>query len=413
VDARILIEARDLGKKYPNVTRRRDRMNALIGLLAGQRNIASTTVLKNINLRVHAGQSLGLIGENGAGKSTLLKLIVGVLTPTEGEVKVHGKIGALLELGAGFHPDYTGRENIGLSAALYGLGAKEITAKTQDIIDFADIGRYIDEPVKHYSSGMIVRLGFAIVATLRPDLLITDEVLAVGDEAFQRKCIKWMEDYVDSGGTLLLVSHSMYHVQKLCRQACWIKEGAVVASGDVFDVTQAYLAYQERKTANLVEETRINVRLQGQEFHLVDFAVNDQLGELPIVIEQGDELHLSVRVHSRDGRVPVVGVGLARADGASVYGVTTDMDNVFPSQESSNVFRIDVRFTDNPLLAGSYELKVHAIDTEGMRLFDTLTRSLTVRGESREFGLVKLPHVWESVAKPLSSATKSASGIES
>jgi lipopolysaccharide transport system ATP-binding protein len=413
VDARILVEARDLGKKYPNVTRRRDRMNALVGLLAGQRNVAATTVLKNINLRVHAGQSVGLIGENGAGKSTLLKLIVGVLTPSEGDVKVHGKIGALLELGAGFHPDYTGRENISLSAALYGLSAKETTAKTQDIIDFADIGRYIDEPVKHYSSGMIVRLGFAIVATLRPDLLITDEVLAVGDEAFQRKCIKWMEDYVDSGGTLLLVSHSMYHVQKLCRQACWIKEGVVVASGDVFDVTQAYLAYQERKTASLVEETRANVRLHGQEFHLIEFTVNDDAGELPVVIDQGDELRLRVRVHSRDGRVPVVGIGLARADGATVYGVTTEMDNVFPTLESSNVYRIDVRFADNPLLAGSYELKVHAVDTEGVRLFDTLTRRLTVRGESREFGFVRLPHVWESVSQIVSSDPKSASEIES
>jgi lipopolysaccharide transport system ATP-binding protein len=398
VEARILVEARDLGKKYPNVTRRRDRLNALLGLLAGQRNVASTTVLKNINLRVHAGQSLGLIGENGAGKSTLLKLIVGVLTPSEGNVKVHGKIGALLELGAGFHPDYTGRENISLSAALYGLSAKETKAKTQEIIDFADIGRYIDEPVKHYSSGMVVRLGFAIVATLRPDLLITDEVLAVGDEAFQRKCVKWMEDYVESGGTLLLVSHSMYHVQKLCRQACWIKEGAVVASGDVFDVTQAYLAYQERKTASMVEETRANVRLQGQEFHLIDFSVNDEIGELPVVIEQGDELRLSIRVHSRDGRVPVIGIGMARADGTTVYGVTSEMDNVYPTLERDDIYRAQVRFVANPLLAGSYELKVHAVDTEGVRLFDTLTRQLTVRGESREFGFVRLPHVWESVA---------------
>ena len=260
---------------------------------------------------------------------------------------------------------------------------------------------------------MVVRLGFAVVATLRPDLLITDEVLAVGDEAFQRKCIKWMEDYVDSGGTLLLVSHSMYHVQKLCRQACWIKEGSVVASGDVFDVTQAYLAYQERKTASLVEETRANVRLQGQEFHLIEFTVNGEGGDLPVVIGQGDDLRLSVRVHSRDGRVPVVGIGLARADGTTVYGVTTEMDEVSPAFENSNVYRADVRFTDNPLLAGSYELKVHAVDTEGVRLFDTLTRRLTVRGESREFGFVRLPHVWESASQTVSSGSKSASEIES
>jgi lipopolysaccharide transport system ATP-binding protein len=407
VDARILVEAHNLGKKYPNVTRRRDRMNALFSLLAGQKNVAATTVLKDVDLQVRAGQSLGLIGENGAGKSTLLKLIVGVLTPSEGEVKVHGRVGALLELGAGFHPDYTGRENISLSAALYGLSGKDTKGKMQEIIDFADIGRYIDEPVKHYSSGMIVRLGFAIVATLRPDLLITDEVLAVGDEAFQRKCIKWMEDYVESGGTLLLVSHSMYHVQKLCRQACWINEGAVVASGDVFEVTQAYLAYQERKTATLTEETRANVRLQGQEFHLIDFAVNDAFGELPVVANQGESLRLTVRAHSRDGRVPVIGIGLTRVDGTTVYGVTTEIDDVRPIQESEGVYRIDVRFVDNPLLAGSYELKVHAVDTEGVRLFDTLTRLLTIRGESREFGFVRLPHVWESALPAVSKSSTS------
>ncbi len=407
MDARILVEAHHLGKRYPNVTRRRDRMNALFGLLAGQKNVAATTVLKDVNLQVRAGQSLGLIGENGAGKSTLLKLIVGVLTPSEGEVKVHGRVGALLELGAGFHPDYTGRENITLSAALYGLSTGDTKSKMREIIDFADIGRYIDEPVKHYSSGMIVRLGFAIVATLRPDLLITDEVLAVGDEAFQRKCIKWMEDYVESGGTLLLVSHSMYHVQKLCRQACWIKEGAVVASGDVFEVTQAYLAYQERKTAMFTENTRANVMLQGQEFHLIDFAVNGALGELPIVVNQGDPLQLTVRAHSRDGRVPVIGIGLARADGSTVYGVTSEMDDVHPILESDGVYRIDCRFVDTPLLAGSYELKVHAVDTEGVRLFDTLTRKLTIRGESREFGLVRLPHIWNSTA-PSNSKTSTS-----
>ncbi len=396
MDARILVQARGLGKKYPNVSRRRDRITALLGLLAGRDSIASTSVLRNVNLEVRAGQSLALIGENGAGKSTLLKLIVGVLTPTEGEVNVFGKIGALLELGAGFHPDYTGRENIGLSAALYGLSSKETKARAQEIIDFADIGRYIDEPVKHYSSGMIVRLGFAIIAALRPDLLITDEVLAVGDESFQRKCIQWLDDYVTSGGTLLLVSHSMYHVQKLCHQACWIKEGEVVSSGDVFEVTQAYLAYQERKTSSATKTARAEFESRGQEFYLLDFAVNDDISDIPIVIDQSQDLNLKVRIYSRDGRVPVIGIGVGRADGTTVYGVNSEMDHVHPTLESEGVYQLQMNFSGNLLLPGSYEVRAHALDTESVRLFDTLTRLVTVRGESREFGIVRLPHVWSS-----------------
>jgi lipopolysaccharide transport system ATP-binding protein len=413
MDARILVQARALGKKYPNVSRRRDRMAALFGLLSGNNSVPSTSVLKDVNLEIRAGESFALIGENGAGKSTLLKLIVGVLTPSEGEVAVHGKIGALLELGAGFHPDYTGRDNIGLSAALYGLSARDTKAQTQAIIDFADIGRYIDEPVKHYSSGMVVRLGFAIIATLRPDLLITDEILAVGDESFQRKCISWLEDYVDSGGTLLLVSHSMYHVQKLCRHACWLKEGKVVASGDVFDVTQAYLAYQERKISAEKEAQSTTRTHHGQEFHLTDFTVNGDAHDTPLIIDRGADIRLNVRVHSRDNRVPVVGIGFGRADGTTVYGLNSEMEGVRPKAIGEGIYELQVNFADTALLPGAYEVRVHALDTEGVRLFDTLTRFVTVRGESREFGLVKLPHVWESVSRTVPSASKSPSEIES
>jgi lipopolysaccharide transport system ATP-binding protein len=212
-DAAVLAETRNLSKSYPLVFRSRDRLRALWQLLVGRGHAQAVTVLKDVNICVRRGESLGLIGENGAGKSTLLKLLTGVLTPSTGSVKVNARVGALLELGAGFHPEYSGRDNIALAAALYGLDAAETQAKLPQIIAFADIGRYIDEPVKHYSSGMVVRLGVAIVAALKPDLLITDEVLAVGDEAFQKKCVRWIEDYLGDGGTLILVSHSMYHVQ--------------------------------------------------------------------------------------------------------------------------------------------------------------------------------------------------------
>jgi len=326
----------------------------------------------------------------------LLKLLTGVLTPTTGSVDVRGRVGALLELGAGFHPEYTGRDNIALSASLYGLGADELREKLPQIIEFADIGRYIDEPVKHYSSGMVVRLGFAIVAALKPDLLITDEVLAVGDESFQKKCVRWMEDYLAGGGTLILVSHSMYHVQKLCRHALWLRAGEVAASGDVFDVTQAYLAYHERKLAGTPD--RGTIVAQGIEFHLLGVAVNGVEQETPVFLDQGTALRLSARVRSRDGRVPTVAFGITRADGTAVYGVSSEMDGVEPQRVEADIFEAEIVFDDPGLLPGAYTIKVHPMDTEGVRLFDTIERGIVVRGSTREFGLVRLRHRWNDAS---------------
>ena len=403
----VLVEAQGLGKDYPLVFRRADRLRALARLLGGRRPTAATPVLRDIDLTVRRGQSLGLIGENGAGKSTLLKLLTGVLTPTHGTVAVHGRVGALLELGAGFHPEYTGRDNIAMSAALHGFAPAEIEAKLPEIVAFADIGRYIDEPVKHYSSGMVVRLGFGIVAATRPDLLITDEVLAVGDESFQKKCVRWMEDYLDQGGTLILVSHSMYHIQKLCQQACWLREGAMQACGDVFDVTQAYLAYHERKATGALErQSRDAQAAKGLEFHVAGMRLNGEDGEQPQVVEHGGELVVEATIASRDGRVPVVHIGIVRADGTPIYGISSDMDGVQPAPTPEGDYRIRLRLPETTLLPGGYTIRVHPMDPEGVRLFDTVERGLTVKGRSRELGLVRLAHVWEHAA-PLQTAATS------
>src|SRR6478736_2527972 len=184
-----------------------------------------------------------------AGASTLLKVVAGVIQPTRGGIAVNGRVGALLELGSGFHPEYTGLANIDLAAALLGLAPSEIAEKREEIIAFADLGSHIHDPIKQYSSGMVVRLGFAVATALAPDILITDEVLAVGDESFQKRCVAWIERYLDGGGTLLLCSHSMYHIQKLCSHALWLKDGRVEGYGESPEVTQAYLAYHEQKQA--------------------------------------------------------------------------------------------------------------------------------------------------------------------
>src|SRR6478609_8674601 len=217
-----LLTLEGVGKDYAKVESRGGRLRLVFDLLRGHGAAHVFCALDDVSFTMARGESLGIIGENGAGKSTLLKVVAGVIRPTRGHVAVNGRVGALLELGSGFHPEYTGLANIDLAAALLGVAPAEIARKRDEIIAFADIGDHINDPIKHYSSGMVVRLGFAVATTLRPDILNTDEVLAVGDESFQKKCVAWMENYLAGGGTLLLVSHSMYHVQKLCRHACWL-----------------------------------------------------------------------------------------------------------------------------------------------------------------------------------------------
>ena len=231
-----LLELSRVGKDYAKVETNRGRLRLVWDLLRGRGASDVFRALDNVDFTMARGASLGIIGENGAGKSTLLKIIAGVVKPTRGTVRVNGRVGALLELGSGFHPEYTGRSNIDLAAALLGLTSGELSTKRDEIMAFADIGDHIDMPIKYYSSGMVVRLGFAVATTLDPDVLITDEVLAVGDESFQKKCIAWMENYLAEGGTLLLCSHSTYQIQRLCRDALWLKEGCVERYGRADDV---------------------------------------------------------------------------------------------------------------------------------------------------------------------------------
>jgi len=385
-----LLSLRGVGKSYPRITRPRDRMRALGRLLVG-REPDAIGVLEGVDLDVYPGQSVGIVGENGAGKSTLLKIIAGVLAPTRGTVTVHGRIGALLELRAGFHPNYTGRENLRVAGALMGLSSKQLRERMDDIVEFADIGDYLDEPIRHYSSGMIVRLGFALVTSVRPELLITDEVLAVGDESFQKKCIRWMEQYLADGGTLLMVSHGMYHIQKLCRRACWIHQGRMHMKGDAFEVTQAYLAYHERKLASAerpVDRGGAEYRVTGM--HLVGVEESGQA-----TLEVGDDLVVEGAMFSPDGRPPGLAIGLVRIDGTPVYGTFSEVDGYTPSRDGNGDFRFRLRFPDLQLLPGTYQFRAHAMDPEGLRLFDTVEREFNIRGETREMGFCRLEHRWE------------------
>lgn len=386
-----LIEVEGLAKRYPAVGARGDRIVALWQLLRGRSPGREIEVLAGIDLRIARGESMAVIGENGAGKSTLLKLITGTLTPSAGVVRRRGRIGALLELGAGFHPEHSGRDNVRMAAAIHGLSGAALAAKLPEIEDFAGIGRYFDEPVKHYSSGMVVRLGFAVIAATRPELLITDEVLAVGDERFQKKCIRWIDGYLADGGTLLLVSHSLYHVRKLCRQAIWLHEGRIAAQGEAQVVAQAYEAWLEERDRN---EDTAAAPAARPEFHVERLELSGTRGA---VLEAGATLVIEADLRGPPGERPHLLVGLVRADGTPVYGVSSEMDGVALAADPTDpgAWRIRLHFPALALLPGRYRVRAHAMDPEALRLFDTVERDFELRGPARELGLVRLPHHWE------------------
>ena len=388
---RPLIEIAGVTKDYPKVATGGDRLRTLAALLFRRDDMPHFRALEAIDLEVRRGESLGIIGENGAGKSTLLKIIAGVVRPSLGKVLVHGRVSALLELGSGFHPDYTGRENIYLASALMGLSRGETRSKVESIIAFADIGEHIDEPIKHYSSGMVVRLGFAVATALEPDLLITDEVLAVGDESFQKKCIRWLEGFLAAGGTLLLCSHSMFHVQTLCRKACWIHHGRMRMRGDAFDVTREYLTYQEEKESAVQAAPRAP---EGLVPRMVTVWTENSDGRPEATFRRGEAVVLQGTAYEPDDRPPVILVGIDRIDGSHVYGVHSNDTAYQPTRIESRTFAFAVRFENLALLPGKYLFKAHTLDAEGLRLFDTVLVEFVVTGESRDYGLVGLPHHW-------------------
>ncbi len=386
----VLIRLRQVCKQYPMDTGGAGRLRTIARLLAGRAYADPFHALRDVDLEVRRGESLGLVGVNGAGKSTLLKTIAGVVRPSSGSVHINGRVSALLELGAGFHPEYTGRQNVFLAASLMGLSDSEIRARLDQILAFAEIGEHIDQPIKHYSSGMVVRLGFAVATCVRPDILITDEVLAVGDESFQRKCTAWMEDYLAGGGTLLLCSHSMFHIDKLCRKAAWVHEGSVRAYGEAQTVTREYLCWHEARLA----PPRPGVGVHAPGLHAVRSMMLNGVEEAELSLPMHGRLVVSGTVFAPDGRPPIVVIGFVRADGSSIYGLSSDMDGHVLRAVGDNLFAFALEIPDLPLLPGRYTVRGHAMDAEGLRLFDEVPRSLVVTGQTREMGLCRLAHTW-------------------
>lgn len=385
----IIVKIDKLTKIYPNINTVKNRFKSLISILFKKEIYDGVTVLSDISLTIKKGESLAIIGKNGAGKSTLLKLISNVITPSSGKIMVDGNIGALLELGSGFHPEYTGRENLKMCAALSGMNNTKIKESINMMIKFADIGNYIDHPVKTYSSGMIVRLGFSVVTVTKPDILITDEVLAVGDTDFQRKCIAWIDDYLKNGGTLLLVSHSIYHVQKLCKNAVWLENGKIKKLGDSFTVSQEYQSFYEKKIADIT----VKGDKDSTNYHVDDLKILNKNYKEITLIETHDELIIKISVFSPDDRAPGLALGIIRKD-IPVYGTISETQNAKPKRIKKYFYEFIVSYKNLKLLPADYTIKAHAMDPECLRLIDEVVAPLRVHSNTTDMGMVELESKW-------------------
>lgn len=361
--------------------------------------------LQDISFTVAQGETLGIIGENGAGKSTLLKILAKTLKPTSGSLSVTGRTAALLELGAGFNPELSGEENIYLNAFLLGLSKKEIDEKRQEIIDFSELGDFINRPVKTYSSGMYVRLAFSIATSVNPDILIIDEALSVGDEYFQKKCVDRMMNFRKAGKTILFCSHSMYYVQELCQRAVWIHKGGVKAIGDSGNVIMEYQNHGRDKTSVLKEKVDGIVGSAGananKTVRIAEIKImNDQRCEAEI-LKTGDRALFSFTVRCDHGPVRGhIGFAIIRNDEFMCFGTTTQFDGLSPVDFTDGREYL-IRMHNLPLLAGMYCLLVIVADEFAIHQYDSLrTKSFTVAPGRKEFGLTFMEHEWVLEGEP-------------
>jgi lipopolysaccharide transport system ATP-binding protein len=315
--------------------------------------------LKDVSFDLRQGEILGVIGANGAGKSTLLKILSKVVVPTEGEVEVYGRIGSLLEVGTGFNPELTGAENIYLYGSILGMSRAEIAARYDEITAFAELGRFIDEPIKHYSSGMHSRLGFAVAAHLQCDILLIDEVLAVGDAAFQRKCLDKMESVTGQGRTVIFVSHNMAAVNNLCHRAIVLEKGRLTFDGDVADAARTYLAALE--TQGLGEAQQNPVRLPAdpsRDAKIREIALRDGNGDLSTSIAYQDEFEIALTIDLyRPGRDYYAVILLQDPLGVNVM-VTADDDlqDSLIAERPPGTYRLSTRFPARLLKPGLYRI---------------------------------------------------------
>lgn len=390
----IAVEIHDLRKKFRIFHERNQYLKA--SLLRGRRaQYEEFWALDGVSFDIRRGESFGIIGSNGSGKSTMLKCIAKILRPDGGRIAVHGSMSALLELGAGFHPELSGRENIFLNGAILGLNRKEILAKLDDIVEFAGLERFIDTPVKNYSSGMYVRLGFAVAIHVDPEILVIDEVLAVGDENFIRKCTEKIASFREDGRTIVLVTHGLGQVRTLCDRAAWISAGKLEMLGDAPAVVDAYTGQSQ---PDRVETESEGVRWGSGEIRITKIELLDELGTPRGYCRTGQSatfrLHYDAESHVDD---PLFGFAIFHIGGAQITGPNSGEAGLSTGR-LHGTGRVDITFANIALLEGTYDVSAGVTDRTLFHTYDLWQKPFrfdVLRGRPYEqHGFVTLRPAW-------------------
>lgn len=404
----VVVAAEDLTKIYKVYATPWDRLGELITRRSRHREFRA---LEGVSFAMPRGEGLALIGENGAGKSTLLKILAGIAAPTRGSFQVRGKVASILELGSGFHPEFTGRQNIVLNAAMLGLSQEEVRRRMPDIVDFSELGDFIDQPVKTYSTGMGMRLGFSIATQVDPEVLIIDEALSVGDGYFQKKCMDRLRLYVDSGGTLLFCSHAMYYVSAFCQRALWLRQGRAEALGPVDEVVREYENFLVAKSARATAESApAPAAARALPARIVAARLVDPRRDS--LYTQGDPWELEVAWETTDPRLGFhLGVGINRSDNVEVCSFATHLDGV-PAMSGERSYAARLSIPSLPLVKGEFSLYIFLMDEEGLHIYDqrVIPNAFTVHSPSYVFGLVQVEHAWDLDVRSGSSVQRVAQG---
>lgn len=403
-----VIRLENLGKRFEVVSEApQSVLELLISFLPSSQPSRDSTdkqdlwAVKDVNLEIESGQCLGIIGKNGSGKSTLLKLIARILRPTTGRIMVRGRVSALLELGTGFHPDLTGRENVYLNASVLGLSRKDTDTHFNSVVAFSELEDFIDTPVKYYSSGMYMRLGFSIAVHIDPQILLIDEILAVGDQAFQEKCVNHIYGMKQKGTTIVLVSHNLDVMRKLCTHLVWMEKGQVRAYGEAEELIQQYLSFLHEKGHHtpLRQEAQEFKRLGTGKVEITAVRLLDEDGEEEEDFVTGKEMTIEIHYDAHEPvDNPEFGLAIYRQDGVQVNGPNSQFAGLpIDCIEGPGVVRYHI--PELPLLPASYVISVAVHDSRYSLTYDHHDKAYHFQvsgGRHREiFGLVQIPATWE------------------
>jgi lipopolysaccharide transport system ATP-binding protein len=373
------------------------------GRHGGHRNLQA---IDGLNLDIMPGETLGILGRNGSGKSTLLKLISRILRPDAGRIEVRGRVSALLELGVGFHPDLTGRENVYLNAALLGLSHEEIESHFDSVVAFSELGEFIDVPVKYYSSGMYMRLGFSVASHVNPDILIVDEILAVGDQTFQEKCIQHIHKMQHSGVTIILVSHNVDMIRRLCSRAVWMEDGEMMAEGETLEVVQRYLEHMfaMNLAGGRIRQKEGFERWGTGEIEITQVRLLNQRGEEQSRFRTGDPMTIEMNYEAyQPVEEPEFGIAIFRQDGTHINGPNSRLAGLeVGTVTGQGLVRYEVEHL--PLLPARYEITVAIHDSFRSHAYDSHKRAyafdVVAGGTGEIHGLVAMPATWKWLAGP-------------